>query len=365
MVFITFAIYTALVSEFLGKPMNRRTVRLTLYEGLLCLILAGTAVSILTPADTASAAMSRDGSIAVVTGPGMHPPVAFHGKIDSQAPSLSNDTYVEKQWALDRIHIPTTWTVKQQSEVVVAVLDTGIDTRHEDLAGTIMNSVNLTTCATAEDVFGHGTHIAGIITARTNNGMGIAGTTQHVKLLNVKIADDNGGCSSVDMAYGIVWAADHGANVINVSLVMNLPSAALESAVDYAWGKGAVVIAATGNGINPAKSYPALYRNCIAVVGANANDQVGTGLAGKETIAAPGYNIFSTLPGNKYGYKSGSSMAAAYVSAAAALAFSTAQPGTGNLNGVIREQLWKSTDPIASGMLNYRYLNFEKLAATL
>jgi thermitase len=345
--------------------MKTRVGRLTLYAGLSCLVLIATAAGIWTPADTASAAMSRDGSVTAVIGAGLHSSAVFYGKIDSQTQSRSNDTYVEKQWALDRVHIPAAWTIRPTNEVAVAVLDTGIDTKHEDLAGVVIKSINLTTSTTAEDVYGHGTHVAGIITARTNNGMGIAGTAQHVKLLNVKIADDNGGCSSVDMANGIVWAVDHGANVINLSLVINLPSAELESAVDYAWGKGAVVIAATGNGINPAKSYPALYRNCIAVVGANANDRVGTGLAGKETIAAPGYNIFSTLPGNKYGYESGSSMAAAYVSAAAALAFSTAEPGTKNLNTVIREQLWKSTDPIASGMLNYRYINFEKLVTTL
>ena len=345
--------------------MKNGAIRLTLCAGLLCLTLTGTAAGILTPAGTTDAAISRDGSVAAVSGTGLQSPAAAYSIINGQTPSLSNDTYVEKQWALDRVHIPATWTIETQNEVVVAILDTGIDTNHEDLAGTILDSVNLTTSATAEDVFGHGTHVAGIITARTNNGVGIAGTNQNVKLLNVKIADDKGDCSSVDVANGIVWAADHGAKVINLSLVITRPSAGLEPAVDYAWGKGAVVIAAAGNGIKPAKSYPALYQNCIAVVGTNDKDQVGTGLAWKEAIAAPGYNIFSTLPGNKYGNKSGSSMAAAYVSAAAALAFSTAQPATGNLNDVVRDQLWKSTEPIVSGMLNYRYINFEKLAASM
>ena len=345
--------------------MNSRTIILTLCAGLLCLTLMGTAAVILTPAGAVGSAISRDGSVATVTGAGLQPSGATYGTTSIQTPSLSNDTYVGKQWSLDRVHIPATWTIKPRNEVVVAVLDSGIDTKHEDLAGTIISSVNLTTSSTAEDILGHGTHVAGIIAAGTNNGVGIAGTNRNVKLLNVKVADDNGDCSSIDVANGIIWAADHGAKVINLSLTITQPSAGLEPAVDYAWGKGAVVIAATGNGINPAKSYPALYRNCIAVVGADANDQMGTGLAGKEAIAAPGYNIFSTLPGNKYGYKSGSSMAAAYVSAAAALAFSAAQPGTGNLNDVIREQLWKSTEPIVSGMLTYRYINFEKLAASL
>ena len=345
--------------------MKNRTIRLTLCAGLLCLTLIGTAAGILPSDGTASVGISRDGSVAAVSGAGLQSSAAAYGIINGQTPSVSNDTYVANQWALDRVHIPAAWTIKPQSEVVVAVLDTGIDTNHEDLAGAVINSVNLTTSPTAEDVFGHGTHVAGIITARTNNGVGIAGADQNVKLLNVKIADDNGDCSSVNVANGIVWAADHGANVINLSLVITRPSAGLEPAVDYAWGKGAIVIAAAGNGIKPVKSYPALYKNCLAVVGTNDKDQVGTGLAGKEAIAAPGYNIFSTLPGNKYGNKSGSSMAAAYVSAAAALAFSTAQPGMGNPNDVISDQLWKSTEPIVSGMLNYRYINFEKLAASM
>ena len=344
--------------------MKSRTIRLTLFAGLLCLTLTGEAIGILPPAGAAGAVISRKGSVAAIS-TGLQSPSATYGIIDSQTVSISNDTHVEKQWALKRVHIPAIWAIKPKNDVVVAVLDTGIDTSHEDLAGAVINSVNLTPSPTAEDIYGHGTHVAGIITARANNGMGIAGADQNVKLLNVKIADDNGDCSSVNVANGIIWAADHGANVINLSLVITQPSAGLEPAVNYAWGKGAVVIAAAGNGINPAKSYPASYQNCIAVVGANAKDQVGTGLAGKEAIAAPGYNIFSTLPGNKYGYKSGSSMAAAYISAAAALAFSTAKSGSGNLNNIIKEQVWNSTESIVSGILNYRYINFEKLAATL
>ncbi len=345
--------------------MKTRTIGLTLLAGLLCLTLTGAVAGVVPTAGTADGEVSRDGSVAAISGAGLQSPAAAYSILDVQTPSLSNDTYVANQWALDRVHIQAVWSIKPQNEVVVAVLDTGIDTKHEDLAGAVINSVNLTTSPTAEDVYGHGTHVAGIIAARTNNGVGIAGADQNVKLLNVKIADDNGDCSSIDVANGIVWAADHGANVINLSLVLTRPSAGLEPAVDYAWSKGAVVIAAAGNGIQLAKSYPALYQNCIAVVATNDKDQVGTGLAGKEAIAAPGYNIFSTLPGNKYGYKSGSSMAAAYVSAAAALAFSTAKSGSSNLNNIIKEQIWKSTDPIVSGMLNYRYINFEKLAASM
>lgn len=345
--------------------MHNMTIGLTIFVGLLSFTLTGIAGSSWSPVGTANAAIRRDVSKDAVSAGDLELRIATKNKIDSQTRSLSNDPYIEKQWALDRIHIPATWKIKPTNDVAVAILDTGINAYHEDLAGAVISSVNLTSSATTEDVFGHGTHIAGIIAGRTNNGAGIAGVDQNVKLLNVKIADDNGNGSSVNIANGIIWAADHGANVINVSLVTIGPSTELESAVDYAWRRGAVVIAAVGNGIQPAKCYPALYKNCIAVVGINDKDQVGTGLVGKEAIAAPGYNIFSTLPGNKYGYRSGSSMAAAYVSAAAALAFSTAKSSNENMNDLVREQIWKSTDHISSGLLNYSYINFEKLAASL
>ena len=166
------------------------------------------AAGILPPAGTPKSIVRHDGSIAGIAGAGLQPPAGAYDKIDSRPPYLSNDTYVEKQWSLDRVHIPATWAIAPHNEVVVAILDTGIDTKHEDLAGIILGSINLTTSATAEDVFGHGTHVAGIITARTNNSVGIAGITRNIKLLNVKIAGDNGDCSSLDVANGIIWAAD-------------------------------------------------------------------------------------------------------------------------------------------------------------
>jgi thermitase len=341
------------------------TIRLTLCAGLLCLALSGAVAGILSPVGTTNTVISHDGSVASIPGMVPHAFAVAYPNIDNQPPPVSNDTYVDKQWALARIHIPAGWTIKPRNEVVVAVLDTGIDINHEDLAGKVIGSINLSASATSEDIYGHGTHIAGIIAARTNNDKGIAGVDQNIKLLNVKVVDDNGDINGAIVADGVIWAADHGADVINLSVVITEPSARLEGAIDYAWSKGAIIIAAAGNGIEPAKVYPALYQNVIAVMAANENDQVSAGLLGKEAIVAPGYNIFSTLPGNRYGYKSGSSMATAYVSAEAALAFSAAHTGRVNLNRLVSDQIWRATDRVESSALNFRYINFEKLAAAI
>jgi subtilisin family serine protease len=282
--------------------------------------------------------------------------------------AAGRDTFVDRQWALDRIHVEAAWANVPASGVTVAVLDTGIDSQHEDLVAAIKDSVNLTSSPTAEDLYGHGTHVAGIIAARVLNGKGIAGAYPNVKLLNVKVANDNGDCSSLDVANGIVWAADHGADVINISLAITRPSANLEQAVDYAWNKGATIVAAAGNAKSPVtKVYPATYKNCIAVVGVDERDIVVTGYAVKETIAAPGYKVFSTLPGNKYGYKDGSSMATGYVSAAAAIAYARLNNSGngGQINEKIIQVLNNSTTPIVSGMLTYNYIDFAKLVKAL
>jgi thermitase len=222
----------------------------------------------------------------------------------------------------------------------VAVLDTGIDQRHEDLCGKIMADVNFTSSRTTEDVLGHGTHVAGIIAANRNNGLGIVGLAPESSLLNVKVANDKGQSDISTVAGGIIWAVDKGASVINMSIALEEYSPQLEEAVRYAWSHGAVIVAAAGNSGSELPVYPALFENCIAVT---ALCQDGT-LAPLSNygdwvdIAAPGFNIYSTLPGNSYGYKSGTSFATAYVSGLAALLFSTVSDNNydGRLNDEVR-----------------------------
>jgi thermitase len=257
---------------------------------------------------------------------------------------VPNDPDVQKQWALIQIEALKSWQITTgKPEILVAVLDTGIDQSHEDLGGKVVAEVNFTDSPTPHDIYGHGTHIAGIISANSNNGVGISGVVPECRLMNIKIADDKGKCQPSALAEGIVWASDNGANVINISVGFREPSSELANAIDYAWERGAVLTVAAGNHGTECPVYPAYYENCIAVA---ATRQDGT-LAPLSNygiwvdVAAPGFNIYSTLPDNGYDYKTGTSFATAYVSGLAALLFSlvTDTNGDGKVNDEVRSAI--------------------------
>jgi thermitase len=267
--------------------------------------------------------------------------------------STINDTHFDKQWALTKIQAPDAWQITAGSQdVLIAVLDTGIDMQHEDLADKVVASMNFTSSPTTADLCGHGTHIAGTIAANANNSLGIAGVVPNCRLINVKVVNDDGICDSSKVAKGIVWAANNGAKVINLSLTFNEPDKALEDAVNYAWGKGVIIVAAAGNDGGSAPSYPACYENCLAVTATNSDDlliqlaQYGDWV----DVATPGANIYSTLPGNGYGYKSGTSMATAFASGVAGLLFSVVADANGNgrLNDEVRHEIETHCDEVGN-----------------
>lgn len=287
----------------------------------------------------------------------------------AKAVGIPNDSYFSKQWDMNNtgqtggkpdadIDAPEAWNITIGNPTVkVAVLDTGIDQDHEDLAGKIAANVNLTTSPSADDLFGHGTHVAGIIAATGNNGKGIAGTAYNTSLMNVKILDDTGNGYYSWVAEGITWAADCGAKVINMSLAGTQPSRLMESAVNYAWNKGAVLVAAAGNDGTSQRVYPAAYKNCIAVAATDANDQKASfSNYGKwVSVGAPGVSIFSTLPNHQsvignylnatgYGALDGTSMATPHVSGVAALVCAS-KYGTSNLS--VRKRIEGTADRTA------------------
>jgi len=217
----------------------------------------------------------------------------------------------------------------------VAILDTGIDRDHEDLKGLIIAEADFTDSSGPNDIYGHGTHVAGIIAAENEDG-GIIGC----QLLNCKVADNVGRCQAEALARGIIWAVNNGAKVINISIEIREPSPQLEEAVNYAWNEGAVIVAAAGNEGNQLPVYPAYYKNCIAVAATKQDGKLAplSNYGDWVDVAAPGYNIYSTLPDNDYGYKTGTSFATAYVSGIAALLFNvvTDTNGDGRLNDEVR-----------------------------
>ncbi len=270
-----------------------------------------------------------------------------------------NDPLVARQWYLGAIHAFDFWP--DQLPVVspavrVAVIDSGVDTTHPDLVGRIA----LTQSFVGGDVTdreGHGTFVAGLIAAQADNGVGIAGIAFPAHLLIAKVVRPDGTISPTAEARAIRWAADNGARVINLSLgglrsrdpgqdTFSLPE---QEAIEYAYGKGAVVVAAVGNGDEAPKtpwdlaSYPAALPHVIGV-GALAEDGSVPSFSNRDKIyndiAAPGVGIVSTLPialtasrpaCPDQGYSpcgplefrdaDGTSYAAAQVSAAAALLF--------------------------------------------
>jgi len=271
-----------------------------------------------------------------------------------------NDPYFSNQWGLPKIQAPEAWDLATgSSQVKIAILDTGIDKDHQDLAGKIFARVNLTNARSDDDLNGHGTHVAGIASAITNNGLGVAGTGFNTSLISVKVLNDNGSGYYSWIVNGIKWAADNGAKVINLSLGGSSSSKALEDAVNYAWEKGVVLACAAGNDGISTPLYPAYYQNCIATAATDQSDQKTSwsNYGNWVDVAAPGLNIFSTLPNHKvkitktknYGYLSGTSMATPFVSGLAGLLFGQNSNLT---NFEVRKMIEENADKI-SGTGNY------------
>jgi thermitase len=262
-----------------------------------------------------------------------------------------DDKYFKNQWGMVKIQAPQAWDLTRGlANIKIAICDTGIDRHHEDLASKVVLSRNLTSSPTVSDVFGHGTHVAGIAAAITNNAQGVAGIGFNSSLMNIKVMGDDGTGYMSWIASGITYAADNGAKVINLSLGSSAPSATLENAVNYAWQKGVVVVAAAGNAGTNQSIYPAYYPNCISVAATDPNDAkanfstYGTWV----DVAAPGVNIYSTLPSlpnqmgrRDYGYASGTSMAAPHVTGIAALVWATGY-GTGNAS--VRDRILRTAE---------------------
>ncbi len=261
-----------------------------------------------------------------------------------------DDSSYDKQWSLPKIMAPQAWQITSgEADTLVAVLDTGIDQTHEDLAGKVISNTNFTQSPTVDDVHGHGTHMAGIIAAAENT-IGITGLAYNVSLMNVKVARDDGISDSETVAKGIVWAVDNGAKVVNISLTITKPSLALENAVNYAWDKGAIIVAAAGNNFGSTPVYPAAYPNVIAVAATDKDDRLPrwSNRGDWVSLGAPGVDIYSILPGNGYGYKSGTSPAAAMVSGEAALLYAIAidTNGNGRVNDEVRLTIESNYDEV-------------------
>jgi thermitase len=167
-----------------------------------------------------------------------------------------DDPYFDLQWGLNKVEAPQAWEVTTGSPSInIAILDTGVNSDHPDLANKVISNVNFSNSRTTDDVYGHGTHVAGITAAMTNNDIGVTGLGYTPPIMNVKVLSDIGAELHSPIASGIIRAADNAAEVINMSLAGSAASSTLEDAINYAWNKGVVVVAAAGNSGNTTPMY--------------------------------------------------------------------------------------------------------------
>jgi hypothetical protein len=247
--------------------------------------------------------------------------------------STPNDTYyaTDQKAPLSTIRLPQAWDVsKSTGSQIVAVLDTGVDAGHPDLAGHLVAGYNAvsSTRPNPVDDNGHGTMTLGLIAAGANNGAGVAGAGWNVKAMPVKVLDANGDGYDADIAEGIDWAVAHGAKVINMSLGGPGDNAVLHDAVRRAYAKGVVIVVAAGNDGTDVLQYPAAYPEAVAVAATNAYGALTnfSSYGDWVDVAAPGWNLLTT--GSRaltppeyepYWYCTGTSCSAPLVSGIAAL----------------------------------------------
>lgn len=236
-----------------------------------------------------------------------------------------NDTYFSsQQWGPQKVQAPAAWDVtRSSSDTWIAIIDTGVQYDHPDLAGKVVRGYDFVDDDwDPYDGNGHGTHCAGIAAAVTNNGRGIAGMAPNATIYAVRVLNNSGSGTLDDVANGIIHAADSGADVISLSLGASVGATTLKNAVDYAWNKGVVVVAAAGNNGTSLPTYPAYYSNAIAVAATDSNDNKASfsnyGSSWVD-VAAPGVNIVSTYRGSSYASLSGTSMATPHVAGLAGL----------------------------------------------
>ncbi|KKR92083.1 hypothetical protein A3A55_04005 [Candidatus Roizmanbacteria bacterium RIFCSPLOWO2_01_FULL_40_14] len=264
-----------------------------------------------------------------------------------------NDPRFSEQWGMVKINAPAAWDITTSSPGArVAILDCGVydsassyispdgSVGHPDVRDKVISRINFTTAPDADDFCNHGTHVAGIVAASTNNGIGVAGVGYDASIVNVKVLGDNGSGSFSWIINGILWAAGcdtdpcgaRRAEIINMSLGATEPCDPLvQSAIDKAWAQGMVIVAAAGNSRASGAITPANCNNVIGVAASDSNDNkasfsnFGSGV----DVAAPGVNILSTDYVGGYASFNGTSMASPHVAGQAALIWTTAN-NTGN-----------------------------------
>ena len=254
-----------------------------------------------------------------------HAPPNAGPKPDGESIISSNDALRSLQWSLSKIGWDTAVGVTQGSaNVIIAILDTGVDLSHEDLSSKLVQGHDFVRSdpSRPQDDNGHGTHVAGIAAAATNNGKGVAGACPNCRIMPVKVLDNRGVAYASKLIAGMTWAADNGARIINLSIGGVPNSQALQDGISYAVSRGVLIFAGAGNsGHHESEEIPASLNGVIAVAATNQNDRPAwfTSSGPYVKLTAPGDSIASTWPNNQYAYVSGTSMSTPLVAGIAGL----------------------------------------------
>ena len=288
-----------------------------------------------------------------------------------QIQGVPNDPSFSSLWGMTKIQAPAAWDLAKGNGVVVAVVDTGVDHTHPDLTTNIWsnageipgNGIDDDGNGYVDDVRGwnfvsntnapfdghsHGTHVSGTISAVGNNGIGVIGVAPSAKIMAVKGLGDDGSGYDSDLAQGIIYAADNGADVINMSWGGTGDSPVIEDAIEYAHSLGVVLVAAAGNSaIDASQFLPAKYAAVITVSAFNSADVIApfSNFGTKIDVAAPGVSILSTVPGGYYSSYNGTSMASPHVAGLAALLLSQHPAYT---NEQVRQAIRRTADDVAA-----------------
>jgi len=250
-----------------------------------------------------------------------HPHIEF-AELDELLPveaTTTNDPLLSSQWHLTKIAANSAWQSTNGSGTIIAILDTGVDASHPDVAGQIVPGWNIyDNNADTSDVYGHGTAVAGAAAAAGNNATGIASVSWGARVMPVRISGPDGYASLSTIAQGLTWAVENGARIANISYAAS-GSSTVRSAADRMREKGGVVTVSAGN--TGAATGRASTDSLIVVSATSSSDaRTSWSAYGADVdLAAPGASIYTTLRGGGYGNKSGTSFSAPIVAGAAAL----------------------------------------------
>lgn len=252
------------------------------------------------------------------------------------ATTTPNDPYWSQEWGQSKVGVPSVWdTSTGDPSVVIAEIDSGVDYAHPDLQGRFVAGYDfVNNDASPVDDYGHGTKVAGEIGATSNNGVGVASYCWQCSIMPIKVLDSSGSGSYSNLINGITWATDHGARVINMSVVGSSDSSALRSAVQYAQANGVVLVGGAGNAGNSTPTYPASYPEVLSVAGSTGSDSLysWSSYGSWVDVAAPGCTT-TTVLGGSYGSFCGTSSATPAVAGIVGLLLS-AQPAASSAQAI-------------------------------